>query len=110
MINNLNYISQNQQFSNQLINPNTNAYGLPQRLPKKVTFLETITIYNVESFKELNKLLTYNAEEGLQEYMRSHSHPFYDYKSLYDHKHSYYSNPNTKIRRDPNSDECCLLL
>ena len=75
-----------------------------------MNFVETIIIYDVESFKELNKLLTYDEEEGLKEFYKTSplKHNLYDYKSLYDHKFS--SNPNYRIRRNPNSDECCIML
>ncbi len=101
-------MTQTKQNPNKLINQNLNTYKLAQKL-KNLTFLETITIYDVESYKELNKLLTYDEEEGLREYYKSHHHHFYDYKSLYDHNHLHRSNnPNTRIRRNP--DECCLVL
>ena len=113
MINNLNYISQTNQNPNKLINTNANVNqnfnNKTKKIPKKVTFKDTIIIYNVESYKELNKLMTYNKEEGLLEYYASRRHPIYDYKSLYDHFPKYHHNPNTRIRKNP-TDDCCFIL
>ena len=67
---------------------NTNINNLKKN--KHVTFQDTITIYSVESYKELTKKMCYNEEEGLAQYYRNapygsgrNSHPFYDYKSYY---------------------------
>ena len=101
------YSQQTNKNSNQILNKNLEGNNTIQKPKKNVTFNENIIIYDVESYKELNKLLTYDDKQGLEEYYRSHHHGFYDYKSLYNIKH--FSNPNTRIRRDPN-DGCCILL
>lgn len=98
------------QTQNQLINENINKNNLDNTKKKKVTFVETVTVYDVESFKAINKLLTYDENEGLKEFYKTspYKHNFYDYKSLYDHKHN--RNPNYRVRKNPNSNECCIML
>ena len=90
--------------------------GLYVKPKKKVTFNQTVTFFNVESYKELNKLLCYDEEDGLKEYYRSlpygaNPHNYYDYKSLYDlHKKTNYKKAtNNKIRKE-NNNECCIIL
>ena len=69
-------------------NINTNINNLKKN--KHVTFKDTITIYSVESYKELNKIMCYDEKEGFKQYYANapygsgrNSHPFYDYKSYY---------------------------
>ena len=99
MINNLNYISQTNQNPNQLINVNANAnqnfINKTKKIPKKVTFNDAITIYNIESYKEFNKLMTHYEEEGFNEY--------YSSNPINHH------NPNARIRKNP-TDDCCFIL
>ena len=96
--------------------PVVNTGGLYVKPKKKVTFYETVTFFNIESYKELNKKLCYDEEDGLREYYRSlpygaNPHNHYDYKSLYDmHKTPNFRKTTNNTIRKENNNECCIIL
>ena len=106
-------------------NQNNNNKGLKsQQLnsrKKRVKWNEKVEIYDIESYKELNKLLTYDVEEGLKEYLEENP----NYKLFGDNhkgknldesikKKNYnpfgnFSNPNA-MRRNIKNECCCILF
>ena len=92
--------------------------GLNVKPKKKVTFKETVTFFNVENYKELNKTLCYDEKEGLKEYYKSlpygaNPHNYYDYKSLYEkNKTNTKTTTNTTYTgiKKENNNECCKVF
>ena len=73
----------------QNINQNINNIN-KKKSQKNVTFKDTITIISVPSYKELTKLMCFNEEKEFIPYSKNarygqYSHPYYDYKSYYNH-------------------------
>ena len=80
---------------------------------KTVSFNETIEIHHVESYKDHNKKLTYNEEEGLAEFYKSlpfgHNGKVFGPFNKYFIKNSVYNtNPNYRKNVDP--DCCCIII
>ena len=106
-----NYSSPTQQNINQIINKDANINNLDKK-NRKVTFKDTVIIISVPSYKEYTKKMCYNEEEGLAQYYRNapygrNSHPFYDYKSLYNHV----LKPREKKPKKFSDSECtCRIL
>ena len=115
----------NQSNYNGIVNNNIN---LNKKKPEKmVKFNQNVEIYNIESYKELNKELTYNEEEGLAEFLKEN--PNFklfnvDFKRHFDHdsnlsyvrnynsvnsQFGYCRNPNT-MRKNVDPQCCCIIL
>ena len=100
------------QNSNEFINNGYNA-NTPKgkKVAKKVKFNDTVVIYNVESFKDLNKKLCYNEEEGLAEFYREFPFGYNNGKGFGPfgkYQGSTIRNPNV-TRKNVNS-ECCSII
>ena len=122
------YSFPNKQNSNTFLKSNINVNNnIPAKKHKVVKFDDNVVIYNVESYKELNKKFCYNEEEalanyyGIQSYENTH---FNDYKFLYENKNNNnynnynynYNNYNknyynaTKHKKKSNSECSCIIL
>ena len=100
-------------FSSVLTYPNSNEMisnenSIKRKNGKKVTFNDKIEIYDVESYKMLNKKLTFNEEEGLAELKKSNPNGFNGkFFGLSEKYFTTNSNPNFRRNVDP---ECCCLI
>ena len=100
------------QNSNELNNNEISVNTIKEKkISKNVKFNDQVVVYSVESYKDLNKLLTYNEEEGLAEFYRDN--PFgYDGFRLYNRKNNNFGfvrNPNV-TRRNINNQCCCSII
>ena len=120
----------NQNNYNAIINNNFGGYNNMnyinrRKVRQNVKFNQNVEIYDIESYKELNKLLTYDEEEGIKELLKEDPNIklYGDYR-----KHDNNSNTNTSTRtssnynpfgnfRNPNATRrrvdpkcCCILL
>ena len=99
-----------QEIRNQIVNKDIKVNNLGKK--KNVTFKDTIIIISVPSYKELTKKMCYNEEEGFVQYYGNapygkNSHPYYDYKSLYNRVLKYKKNRPKKY----SNNECtCIIL
>ena len=85
---------------------------------KTVTFNDTVVIYSVESYKELNKKLCYNEEEGLAEFYKEFPSEYNAriYGKYYNNNNNNYNkyfggfrNPNV-TRRNVDPECCCNIM
>ena len=112
--NSFSYLSTSHNSKEMNINGYNENIATKKKQLKKVNFKETITIYDVESYKEHNKMFTYNEQEGLAEYFNTfHTLPF-GRKPVYGNEvnDKYFSNcrnPNV-TRRNVKSDSCCNII
>ena len=111
--------------NNNYINGN-NANNINKiKTKKKVKINPNVEIYNIESYKELNKLLTYDEEEGIRELLKDDPN-FKIYNDYARHNSQKSDNSKTKSKAstydpfgnfaNPNArrknvkPECCCLL
>ena len=100
------------QNSNEFIN---NGYNVKtpngKKGAKKVKFNDTVVIYNVESYKDLNKKLCYNEEEGLAEFYREFPFGYNNGKGF--GPFGKYQGPtirNPNVTRKNVNSECCNII
>ena len=64
-------LTTNQSNYNRIVNNNIN---LNKKKPKKIFQInQNVEVFNIESYKELNKKLTYNEEEGFAEFLKENT-------------------------------------
>ena len=101
-------------FSSILTYPNSNDMisnenYIKRKNEKKVTFNNKIEIFDVESYKALNKKLTFNEEEGLAELQKSLPYGFNG--KFFGLSQKYFStNANPNCRRNVDPECCCLII
>ena len=103
------------QNSNQLNYNSINVNMVKgKKTSKNVKFNDRVIVYSVESYKELNKLLTYDEMEGFAEFFREN--PFgYNGFRLYNKTNNknnnfgFVGNPNA-TKRNINNQCCCNII
>ena len=103
--------------SNIGINKGINLKNInKKRQLKAVSFKDTVIIYDVESYKELNKKLCFNEEEGLAEFYKEFPSEYnskllnkYSDKNNYNKYFGGFRNPNA-TRRNVDPECCCNIM
>ena len=115
----------NQSNYNGIVNNNINLNKIKPE--KNFKFNQNVEVYNIESYKALNKELTYNEEEGLAELLKenpnfklfnddfkrhlsqdSNSNNTRNYNSV-NSQFGNFRNPNA-MRRNVDPQCCCIIL
>jgi len=94
--------------NNMLINQNNKAND------KKVSFNNNVVEINVESYKDYNKLMSYNEEDIYENLQRKDSLSNFIEKKNLDNKNNNYNynnyNNNLVQTRPRKENECCCLI
>ena len=100
MTNYNNYISFDQDQNGLIKN---NNYNKGKDIHKKVKFNNKVEIFNVESYKELNKQLCFNENDELENLKNNE----YGYNDFYYKNHL---RDSIDKQKDDNSKCCCIIL
>ena len=97
-------IQTNNTRNKQIINKNANNFN--KKKNKKVTFNNNVVVINVESYKEFNRLYSYNEEDIINNYIMKDEYQNY-FNSI-----NKYNNKGQRKMETPKKkgDECCCNI
>ena len=102
----ISYIQTNNTQNNEIANKNTNMINQTKN-KKKVRFNNNVVVINVESYKEYNKLYSYDEDDICNNYLMKDEYQNYFENAINNNNYNIRKKYETSKKKE---DECCCNI